>query len=495
MPPFPFDPPPGINSDDTTFSARGRWASASGFRFYQGKAETIGGADQATSTAFGAPNKMLAYKVSGTVNVAVAGTLLSRITPSDAGTATSTNITPAAGWDASSRHCLAMWGDDLLASCSGGKLFTSSSGAQATEITQSPDAITCMIVTPTRQVMALGCNEEGSGTFNGRCIRFSDIEDNTDWTTSATNNAGEYILPGQANIVSGTVLGDYVVVWTEGALWLGQFLGDPAQPWSFTRIADVGICGLDAFAVTHETVYWVSPAKGFHAYSVGGQVTEIQCPVSRRFQNGTTAAGLASIFGFQNRRFNEVWFFHSSSGDAYADNFTAFSVGESQAAQRPVWFFGTVTVLVSLGPTLLGAVIDDPILLTASGTNKTSVLGAARSTGGPNEELFWLDNTAGSTLGSFITSADQYFDEGQRRVMVRRLTPDFEYQTGDITLDVVTRDRPRSTETNNQNTVTAASTKVDFRVSGRLFAVSLLSVSTPLRLGKPVFDIVPLGER
>jgi len=38
----PFSPPPGLNSDDTIFSAEGQWVDGNGFRFQRGRPETIG---------------------------------------------------------------------------------------------------------------------------------------------------------------------------------------------------------------------------------------------------------------------------------------------------------------------------------------------------------------------------------------------------------------------------------------------------------------------
>src|SRR5687768_16705859 len=49
----PFSPPPGLNSDDTTFSAEGRWADASNVRFYNGKPQVIGGSTTAQTLTAG----------------------------------------------------------------------------------------------------------------------------------------------------------------------------------------------------------------------------------------------------------------------------------------------------------------------------------------------------------------------------------------------------------------------------------------------------------
>lgn len=482
----PFEPLPGYFSDTTTFSTQQRWNNGSGFRFHHGKAETIGGESSMSSGAsLVNVRKIMAYEVAGAVRIAAAGTLLTTNIPNS----TSTNITPASGWSTSSRYCLAMWGDDLLAHCSGGKLFTSSAGAQATEITQSPDVITCMIVTPTRQVMALGCNEEVSGTFNGRCIRFSDIEDNTDWTTLATNLAGEFILSGQEDIVSGCVLGDDVIVWTEGSMWLGRYTGDSSNPWPFTRIASVGIIGLDAFAILDQAVYWINRDKGFHVYTASAGVTEIPCPISIYLRESVTIHNTARACARPSKQ--EVWFAVGGNTSTAPTTYAIYCVEESTAAQEPVWAIGAFPS----GVTPLGGMTDSPLLL-ASSSSVTTTFAAASYNTGAGEKMHWLDAGDGSmTNGCLIESGDFYLDNGGRRLMVRRFVPDFKTISDDVVLKLESRDWPMSVSTGPATvTIEPADTKADFRKSGRLFRTRFDPTGF-LRIGKPVFDVVTLGER
>lgn len=482
----PFEPPPGYVSDVTTFSAQQRWNNGDGFRFRHGRAETIGGEiSMSSGGSLVNVRKIMAYEVSGVVRIAAAGTLLTSNIPNS----TSNNITPASGWSTSSRYCLAMWGDDLLAHCSGGKLFTSVNGAQATEITQSPDVITCMIVTPTRQVMALGCNEEGSGTFNGRCIRFSNIEDNTDWTTSATNNAGEFILSGQEDIVSGCVFGDDVIVWTEGSMWLGRFIGDPAQPWTFTRIAGVGIIGLDAFAILDQSVYWINRNKGFNVYTASAGVTEIPCPVSIILRESFLI--LETVRACARPGKQEIWFGIGGASNTAPTHYAIYCVEESIAAQAPVWATGTFPTDASP----LGAMTDSPLLLASSSTAATTFAGVEYNTGA-GSKMMWLDAGDGSkTESALIESNDFYFENGGRRLMVRRFVPDFKTISDDVTVSVESRDWPMSTSAGPHTaTIEPTDTKADFRKSGRLFRMRFDPTGF-LRIGKPVFDVEPIGER
>ena len=62
---FELDLPPGINSDDTTFAAAGRWVDGNNVRFRGGKPEAIGNIVRILDSGAAAPTPraMLAYTV------------------------------------------------------------------------------------------------------------------------------------------------------------------------------------------------------------------------------------------------------------------------------------------------------------------------------------------------------------------------------------------------------------------------------------------------
>jgi hypothetical protein len=480
----PFSPPPGLNSDDTGFLAGEQWADGCNVRFVQGRAQAIGGSQASLNGSFNGVRKMLAYDVNGSVRVATAGSgLYSHILGS-----ANFNITPASGWivlDAT-RFCLAMFGNVLLAAISGGKLFESAGGAQATEIVNAPDKITCMVVTPSRQVMALGCNEELSGTFNGRCIRWSDIGDSSSWTSLSSNNAGEYILPGQADIVSGCILGDEVLIWTKTDLWVGRYVGDPTETFAFTRVASGGIVGLDAFAIHRQTAFWISPYLTVHSYQAGLGVADIPCPISRDFLEFCNRAHLAKIHGCALSRFGEVWFYYPDNRDGLTEcsRYISFGVNESAAAQRPVW---------SRGQLIRRAVIDSPLLASELSLYGTTVLSLATNT------LITDDDIYGTPWpGWFLQSGEYYVDQGQRRMMIRSFIPDFEILTT-AELELYLRDRPTNLPRYRgmYTVTTGAPGKIDLRASGKLISIKLNNYNSgaKMRMGKCLFDVVPLGER
>jgi len=98
-------------------------------------------------------------------------------------------------------------GTQLIASPRGQTIYTwDDPDAQAVPLANAPAEVTFMRVSAQRQIIAYGCNEEFSGVFNPRAIRYSDILLPTVWNTASDNNAGEYIL--RHRLLYGPVLQD-----------------------------------------------------------------------------------------------------------------------------------------------------------------------------------------------------------------------------------------------------------------------------------------------
>ncbi|MFN7405452.1 MAG: hypothetical protein ACK5SL_02790, partial [Cyclobacteriaceae bacterium] len=69
--------PPGLNNDDTTFSAAGRWADGSNVRFWRGRAQVINGWEALTTTALtGICRKVFGWTDNAAVLNVAAGTHL-----------------------------------------------------------------------------------------------------------------------------------------------------------------------------------------------------------------------------------------------------------------------------------------------------------------------------------------------------------------------------------------------------------------------------------
>ena len=99
--------------------------------------------------------------------------------------------------------------------------------------------------------------------------------------------------------------------------------------------------------------------------------------------------------------------------------------------------------------------------------------------------------------GWFIETADSYLDP-ETCLLVREIWPDFKDQQGPVTVSLSARRHPQDVE----QVVTAPAmavgdAKADILVSGRLFKVRFAGSSAPTgcRIGQPVFDATPAGQR
>lgn len=482
MPQLPFQPKPGLFTDTSLFSGNGGWIDGSNVRFWNGRWQVIGGWTS-RGLSLSAVNAIHEWKTSaGTSYIAWGADGSLKV---ETGGVLST-ITPGVS---SGKWTFANYGETLIANISGGKIYqwNLNTAVAAAQVTNAPVQVTCVLVSRSRQLIAFGCNEEASGTFNPRAIRCSDFEDITDWTTTAANGVEETILDGAASgIVTAHWLGDYVAVWTSNDLWMGQFIGDPSQCWRYTKVGtNCGSISLRGVAVVGSTAYWLTPDLRFMAWSPGSEPTEIACPLINYLRGvfPTSAAKVAVTFACHVAKFNEIWFTFSNDSGQYIGRYVAFSLTDGH------WFKGSASrVAMRQGLSgLLGATSAATTLITCeSGKQGLTTQGV---------QLQWS-----------IKSSDICLDSGHRRMMVRSMVMDFSdqagsEQAGDVSIEISARDYPNSGRVTTTLTATSGTSKKDLRFSGRLINVTFSgsdvdgTTDTFARQGMPVFELVPTGER
>lgn len=495
--------PPGIVSDETTFSTPGYWADGNNVRPWKGRMQTIGGWSIAHGTALTgtcrtafvwadlAGDQNIAFGTHSALQVLVGGTLYT-ITPSGlaagnedsgSGPGYGTGTYGAGGYGTSSTSeyyartwSLSKWGENLIACPRGNPIYIweNNTGSLATEITAGPDEVTVALVTPSRQVMALGCNEEVSTTFNPMCIRFSDIEDYTDWTTATDNNAGEWILEGAGSgIVGAKLLGQYVAVWTDTGVHLGQFTGSTVQPWRFDLVAtNCGLAGPNAVTVINGTAYWLTPDLQFYQWSPGLPPAPLNCQILNDFQDNIDTTQIAKVVCHGVTQFNEVWWHYPDSRDGDENSrYVAVSLF------GPTWFRGQVarTAGVDSGPALY------PLMVATDGYP------------------YWHENgqsANGAAIDAYVQTSDVYLSEAERWFLIRGIWPDFEDQVGSVMMYVNLRNYPQGDETTKgPYSLTLSKDKYDFLTQGRIASLKFSQSSAPafMRLGKPSYDIQETG--
>lgn len=374
------------------------------------------------------------------------------------------------------------WGQYLLASPRNGGLYEwqNDTGARAVAVANAPTQITYMLVAPLNggyQVFALGTQEEVSGTFNPMCIRHSSIRDNTEWSTSASGStAREYILTGGGRIVAGRMVGPYMLVWTDKDLFVGTYVGALNQPWRFDRVGrNCGLIGPNAAIVVGQAAYWASPDRQFYRYAIGGQATPLDCPIRSDFAEELAASQGDKIVASSNAEFSEIRFDYPDRRDGYENSrYIALCVNGQDAG---AWHRGIMarTAFVDAGPSLY------PLGVTAEGNVFYHEKGSSADGG----SFAWFIKTAGANL------------DPDQRLLISGVWPDFKDQLGPVRVTLGARETPQGeVHTQTSEPMAPGDARADLLITGRIFEMQISGESAPTkcRIGKPVFDVAPVGQ-
>lgn len=504
---FFLDIPPGIVSDETAVAVGdAAWLAGKNIRFDQGRWQTVGGweklvgesvagicrtvlpwTDQlgALLIAFGTHSKLQVYRGGALFDVTPVGLAAG----AEHGTGTAGYSTGAYSTGEYSEPStedyfartwsLDTWGEGLMANPRGQPIYwwQNNTGTPAAALTGGPANVTFMLVNEQRQVMAFGCNEEISGDFNPLCIRFTDFENPEDWTTTSSNNAGEVILKGGGRLVAARAVGPYILAWTDNALYLGTFIGDPSQTWRFEQVArNCGLMGPNAVVVVGQTAYWPSPDGQFYAGGLGGAPVVLPCSVLKDFVDNLSPSQLDKVVASSCAMFSEIRFDYPDARDGFENS---RYVSATMQGAKLAWSKGEMarSAYVDAGPSV-------------------SPIGVA-----PTGEVYFHErgNSAdGGALSWFIESAAQSISDERKAMRLNEIEPDFKGQVGPVTMTVYTREFAQGDEeTWDPVLLVAGETYQDFRAEGRFVRVRFEGSGVPsyARIGRPSFDVVQTGGR
>lgn len=383
---------------------------------------------------------------------------------------------------------LANYGESLMANPRGGTIYwwQNDTGVDAAPLANAPANVTFMLVTPERQVLAFGCNEEVSGVFNPMCIRGSDIEDPESWTTASDNNVFEQILEGGGRIVSARINAYGIFIWTDTSLYQATFLGDPGQTYRFDKIgSNCGLIGPNAAAVAGQVAFWVGQDRQFYSCPLGGAPSIITSPVQNDFADNLALGQQDKIIASSIAQFGEVWWFYPDGRDTVTTSTDGDIVGLENSRYMSLSYTGQGWARGMLSRTSFADASPaiSPIGVDYDGTSFYHERGQYAN---------------GSAIDWYIESADYYLGEADRTLEIQSVWPDFEEQAGAIQLTLITRLYPQGTEyTRGPYSLSPNRGKRDFRSSGRVVRVRISSNAAPsyARLGKIEFDAQQRGLR
>jgi len=366
---------------------------------------------------------------------------------------------------------LQLWGEDVLANNRNGQIYywdTSagetnrailvSSIAGATDVPTKNRTIA--ISFPDRHLIVGGTTLVGTTDQDPMLIRFSDQEDFTKFTPTATNTAGDQRLEVGNKIISIIPTKDETFINTDEAVYGMAFVGPPFT-FAFRLLAvNCGAVAKNGSISVDGNVYWIGKSN-FFVYN--GSVQELPCTVQYFVFNRLQTRYADKTYVGQNKKFNEItWFYVSEDNTAGTinpepDSYVTYNYAEN------VWTIGT---------------LDRNVWLDAQGFR--SVPFAFDANGRLYDHETGTSNN-GQAMNCFVESGELEIDDsGNRTFLIDRIVPDAT-MTDDtnLFLEFKCRKFPNSTEiTKGPFTITNSTDKVSTRAKGRQIAVKYSSTGT-----------------
>lgn len=345
---LPVTPPAGIVKNGTDYANKGRWVDGDLVRFENGYLKPVGGWSKLRSTALdGRPIGMYTYTDNVGNPVLAVGTTEKvyvfyentwrDVTPT--GFVNDASTSPlgfgAYHWgvedygDARSQSGLPLkqghfsfdnWGEHLIFCFSGdGKIYQWRPESQpggttdtiATAVTNAPTNNEAILVTNERHLLAIGSGGDP------RKIAWSDREDNTNWTSKATNTAGDVQIPTGGRALFGVKYKNEIIIFSDTGLDRMTYTG---SPFVYGISAAGSNCAAMSFRSIVEAGNFVS-WMGENSYFVyDGVVREISCDVHDFVYDNVNLLGKKACWGGHNSNFDEIWWGFPSGDNQYTPN-------------------------------------------------------------------------------------------------------------------------------------------------------------------------------
>jgi len=417
------------------------------------------------------------------------------------------------------------YGQLLVATIRNGQTFT------WTPLAGEPAALEtrASVVTdaPTRSLMSLVSDRDrhlflmgtetiigDTGTQNRMFVRFSNQEDINTWAPTATNTAGTFLLDQGNEIVTAVQGKDYVLVLTDQAAYVIQFVGPPFT-FSLRQVgSNCGCLGQHAAVYAQGAVYWMGFGGGFFMYD--GTVKQLPSLVED-FVFTTQGDGLGInydanqiSYAYHNSLYNEVGWFYASSGSQQINrnvvynfmeqSWTTGSLSRTTYADAHTYNLPYATEFTTNGTPTFPAIQGVTNIYGSSqywaheiGTNEVSAAGAT------------------TAIPSYILSGDYDISEqgiagdGENIMRVSRFIPDFKNLSGNAKVTMFFTNYPATDSQSSSSgslitgpfTVSTTTNFVSTRVRGRQVSLKIENenLNETWRYGTLRLDIHAGGRR
>ena len=388
------------------------------------------------------------------------------------------------------------FGEDLIATVlNGGTFVWDTSGGtsnRATTLSNSPTASRFSLVsTDTRHLMIFGTETTvgNSATQDDLLFRFSDREDATDYTPTATNEAGSLRISDGSRIVGAVKSSGQILVWTDTSLHGIQFVGTPFTFGMRQLGANCGLIAQHAAVEINGRSYWMSD-NAFYMYD--GVVKKMPCSVQDYVFDDLSYTNRNDIACGINTAFNEIIWYYPSANATAIDRGVAYNYLEN------TWY------TINIGRTTwLGAyVFEQPIATEYDASitaNVSSILGLTAGASYLYEHESGNNQADGTALSAFLTTGSVEIADGDELMSVSRLVPDFDNLANTMTATLTLEQYPQSAaNVTTTGSITSTTEKIDVRGRGRAVKIKYETNTvndTAWRLGSTKLQLRPDGRR
>lgn len=366
-----------------------------------------------------------------------------------------TGISAAATW------ALDNWGEYLVACRSDdGKIYEwdLDTAGRADLISTAPTGNSSILVTPERFLFALGAGG------NPRKVQWCDQEDNTDWTPSATNQAGDFELSTSGKVICGERTRYGSLLLTTVDAHLATYQGPPFV-YGFERVGyGCGVISAQASVSMDTGVAWMSDGS---FYIFDGAVKPLRSDVSDYVFSDFNYNQASKVNAVLNIEFFEVIWSYPSAASNECDRYVIWNYREN------TWSIGSWARTTGVA----AGVFDYPILIDPSGYVY-------------DHEVGW--NYDGAS--PYAETGPLEMGNGDRIMVARQVVPDEKTQ-GQVNVSFKTRFAPEGTES-TFGPYTISSKYTDVRFSGRQVSFKVMGVQlADWRVGNFRLEAVPGGLR
>ena len=344
-----------------------------------------------------------------------------------------------------------------------------------------------------RFVFCFGANEIFSATVNPMLVRWSDQENATNWSPSATNQAGDLILSNGTQIVAAKPARQEVLVWTDSALYALQYVGAPAV-WTAQLVGEnISIASQNAVAYANGVAYWMGKDK-FYMYD--GRTQPLKCDLRKFIFNDFNEEQYEQVFAGTNESYHEIWWWYCSTDSNVSDRYVVYNYLDQ------IWYYGTMSRTAWLDSGL-----------------RNYPLAATYSNNLVNHEQGVDDNETAVTaaIPAYVSSAQFDLEDGHQFAFIWRVLPDISFDGSEVGSPTATMtllplqnsgsgyNNPTSVGGSNSGGITRTATlpveqftgQIFTRVRGRQLAIKVESseIGVTWQLGSPRIDMRADGRR